>query len=319
MTKRVRVFFVNCPTLAIDAASFLILSQNFLQTSLQFEVHHLWIYGLSSIKGRRWVSKSYMDMIERHKAFGFLLRKYRAGLDLRVAPAFKKCLSRDSCLIVAQELVNSYHSWLRNSGYNVCDCSEAPSIIVTEAPLQDGYISYCGRSVGVISVANWRRLYSPVSALEYVLTSTQRLSLRLCYGQQIGSHYPTRGCLWDFDVNQADFKISALLGFLCDTCRERLKAATSDGEYEDIRRLIDNKWIGDASDLSSVAGLLAKNYRYDLSRSIGLNPGIWARLVRVMQSGLGRYIFEILKWVTIFVLTVTAVKHFPWIAKLLVK
>lgn len=45
MAKRIRIFFINCPSLAVDAAAFLILAQNQAQSAIQFEVEHFWIFG----------------------------------------------------------------------------------------------------------------------------------------------------------------------------------------------------------------------------------------------------------------------------------
>lgn len=249
-----------------------------------------------------------------------LIRRNRALLDLRAAPAFQSSLGEPIWFTHTQKAIEQYDLWVKKREANRYDSNPLdPVIVITETVLQENYISFCENNIGIISAAEWEKFFKPASALEYILTSIQRLSLRLCYGSVIGSHYPTRGCLWDYNINVPDVRISAFLGFLCETCRNGLKKAISQTDYDEIVRLIENRWIGNRESSSSVAGILAKNYKYDLSRSTGLNPGFMATIRRSMQSEVGRTLLDILKWLAILLLTIFLASHFPSISKFLTK
>lgn len=321
MTKRIRIFFINCPTLATDAAAFLILAQNKVQTVLQFEIHHFWIYSKNkhgNLTG--WWHKKRVGIGDRYERFvPWLERRNRALFDLLAAPAFRGSFNADTWSTSIREAIAQYDLWVKNRQANNFDSVPAPSIVITETGIQEHYISFCGEDIAIISAAKWMQFFKPASALEYILVSVQRLSLRLCYGSVIGSHYPTRGCLWDYDINVPDVRISAFLGFLCETCRNGLNKKIRLNEYDQIVRLMENHWIGDRESPSSIAGILAKNYKYDLSLSIGLNPGFMSKLAQSLPPWFGKSIIDIGKWLIIFLLTIWIASCFPSIAKFLRK
>lgn len=247
-----------------------------------------------------------------------LERGNKARLDLRAAPVFQNCLNENTWFTDVATVLNQYDSWVSARTSNKYDSNPDPAIVITETALPNNYISFCEKNVGIISAAGWKSFFRPASALEYLLTSVQRLSLRLSYGV-IGSHYPTRGCLWDYEINVPDVRISAFLGFLCETCRNCLKKSVSPADYDEIIRLVENQWIGSKDAPSSVAGVLAKNYRYDLNRSTGLNPGFMTTITRSMQSEVGKAITDIVKWVVILLLTILVASYFPSISRFLGK
>lgn len=321
MPNRIRILFINCPTLATDAASFLILAQNKVQTIFQFEIHHFWIYSRKSQGPLGGWRNSKLEIIQgRYERFvPWLVRKYRTLLDLRAAPDFRNYFDEDSWIVPAKQAVDSYDHWVSNRQANHFDSIPAPTILITETNFRDHYISFCGNDIAVISIAEWKQFFKPASALEFILTSVQRLSLRLWYGPAIGSHYPTRGCLWDYAINVPDVKISSFLGYLCETCRTALRHSLGPTEYREIIQLIENKWTGDSESASSVAGVLAKIYKYDLSRSTGLNPGIIRFILGFMRAEIGRATIDILKWVVILLITIALASCFPSIVKFLTR
>jgi hypothetical protein len=141
--------------------------------------------------------------------------------------------------------------------------------------------------------------------------SVQRTSLRLLFGSIVGSHYSTRGCLWDFTCHQKDVRIASLLGFLCDTCASQLKATIPNTEFEDINLLISNKWLGSKDDEATPSGVLSRIYSYDLSRSLGLRPEFLGAFRESLTSESAKLIGEIIKWVVILSLSLFLASHFP--------
>src|SRR3954451_10743726 len=95
MAKRIRIFFINCPTLDVDATSYLILAQNKVQTALQFEVHHFWLYAISSggKPAGAWNRLLCYRQDSLDLNWKWRERKYRRALDLRSAPFFKSAIS----------------------------------------------------------------------------------------------------------------------------------------------------------------------------------------------------------------------------------
>lgn len=303
MAKRVRIFFINCPNLATDAATLLLLAQNKVQTVLQFEVYHYWISTLLRPASDKQSSSP----------------SFRARQDLKAAPVFQKALPHKLWFEPVDEALKKHDSWLKNSGYNTFDCQDGPTLVVTETPLQGDYLSFSQRYLAVISIARWDKHYAPPSVLEFVMGNVQRIALRLCFGNAVGSHYPTRGCIWDFDVHQPDAKIGASLGWLCETCEQTLRKHISAPELSDIKRLISGEWIGAKETPGSVANSLASVYSFDLTRTKGLNPGFWSFLPQAVITELMKSGIEIGKWVLILLITVWIASHFPNIARFLTK
>jgi hypothetical protein len=331
MAKRIRIFFINCPSLAVDAASFLILAQNRMQAAIQFEVHHFWIYG-KRVRGK---PKGVIDRVLAYNEDGFhsfaqwpwplskwleplsrwLERKNRTRLDLYGAPPFQRSFSLAESLNEASSAISSHDDWFEKCGYNRYDTQRDPVIVVTETALRGGFLGNCGREVALVSAANWEDFFRPASGLEYILNSIQRFSLRMLYGSKLGTHYPSRGCIWDFHVHQPDSTISSYLGFLCETCRNRLASETLPSDYAQLMSLIENEWVGSESDPSSVAGILRKHYRYSLSRSAGLHPGIFSAITESMKSEFGKFTIEVLKWSLIVLITLFFITYFPDLAR----
>lgn len=319
MARRIRVFFINCPTLATEAAAHLLLAQNSVQKTLQFELHHFWIFGQL---GKGPISGIWDRMLGQQEEKGLFFRRWaerkrRTRNELRAAPQFREPLPRKGWSDIARAAIADYDTWFLKSGYNTFDFQQSPAVIVTETPFEGGFISFSESDIAVVSLSKWREFFAPGSALEYVLISIQRVSLRLATGGRIGSHYATRGCIWDFANHQPDSRFGAFIGLLCESCRESLRSVLSDQEFEEVTKLAENKWLGTPEITDSVAGVLARNYRYDLSRYNGLHPS----LASVMRQALGpeivKGIGDVAKWVAIFLLTVLIASCFPSIANFL--
>lgn len=177
---------------------------------------------------------------------------------------------------------------------------EAPTVIVTETPFGGKYSEYYAWAddedkVAIVTIAHWQRRFAPPSVLEFLLTCIQRYSLRMAYPQAVGSHYPTRACIWDFNANLEDVRPGILVGYLCSACTEGLSQVTSASELDAIKRFIKNDWIGRTEDHGTVASNLKRIYGYDLDRTRGLSPSFRDQLVQALTS-------EAAKWIVPFVL-----------------
>jgi hypothetical protein len=319
MSKPVRVLFINCPSLAVEAAAFLILAQNQAQTALQFEVEHFWIYAGKDISHGSWrerLLEAREDGFYR-RPIARLKRKYRSSIERKAAPGFSKELSNSTWEEPAKKAISDHDDWLSTTYLKKKPRDvTVPTMIVTEAPLKGGYLSYARGDVGVISIANWQKYFSPASGLEFMLTAIQRQALWISYrATGVGSHYPTRGCVWDFHGYQPDSRISAFLGFICKDCRTKLTSSISPSEYDELEKLLANKWIGSDEKGATIARTLRKNYGYYLSRSSGLRPGLIAPVTESVKAESGKAIADIGKWAIILLITLLALTYFPEVTK----
>lgn len=116
------------------AASHLILAQNAVQNSIQYEVYHFWAYSsyeLGPLKGI-W-NRLLEDHEERGKFFrGKAYRRNCEKRDLRAAPAFRNAFELSEWHAHAAKAVHDHDDWLANRYGHNYDCLDAPTIIVTE-------------------------------------------------------------------------------------------------------------------------------------------------------------------------------------------
>lgn len=309
MAHPLRIFFINCPTLDVDAASYLLLAQNKHQPHIQFQINHFWLCTLGHPSSWRSCVSRYIDRLPRSISKR-ISRVVNAKFDLSQAPAFKEKLAKSSWQSASKEAISNYDSWFDQSSYYKQDSLPCRSIIITETPLKGGYISYGSDEIFFISLANWEAYFSPGSALEFILLNVQRAALRLALNAT-GWHFSTRGCINDFGVHQPDTRISTYLGGLCHTCFDNLVKATSPETANEIELFLRNQWIGLKSDPSSVSSMLSSNYKYELRRSTGLKPSLWHTAKESMRNELGKEVIGILKYSLFAVATIALYKIAP--------
>lgn len=307
MAHPIRIFFINCPTLDVDAASYLLLAQNKYQSTIQFEINHFWICGLDNPLSFNSHASRLIDRLPKSKR---LARWANAKFDLTRAPRFKGVLGKHTWLDASAEAIGNYDSWFNKSSYHKHDSQPCRSIIITETPLKGGYISYGSNEIFFISVANWKSYFGPGSALEFILFNVQRAALKLGLNAN-GWHFSTRGCINDFHIHQPDTRISAYLGSLCSTCHSKLEASTSPVVAAEMKQFLSNQWIGSKGDPSSVASILSSNYKYELKRSTGLRPSLWHSATESIRNELGRETIAFLKYAIIIGTTILLYHIFP--------
>lgn len=281
--KKIRVLFVNCPRLDTSACSYLILAQNKIQSLLEFSVHHYWVFAHHALGNSapwgiyEWLSEtSLVPNRVRRWAYG----KHSARLDLAKAPEWKAELGEDTWFEKASKLVNEHDAWWANltSGYGGRDGRDVATIIVTETPIYGAYYADAENNLAIVTLANWK-VFAPPSALEFVLSRIQRYALRIAFPSHLGSHYSTKGCVWDFDASIRDVHAGILTGFICEQCRNDLAAVLDEQAFKNIATLIDYQWIGRIEDAGSVASNLKRVYGFDLARTRGLSGGVLSDLI----------------------------------------
>ena len=285
-----RVLFVNCPNLNVDACTYLLLAQNRVQDIFEFEVCHHWVSlsQKSRIKGK---PSRLLEIWADARVFGMKLwgankaePLYWARLERSEFPFLDGEIGIDE-MKPLRGLIRKHEEWLQSNrpGYGGAEPS-LPTIVITETILHGQYISNTVGSMAVVTLANWQKQFSPPSALEFILLSTQRLAARVALEAEFGSHYATRACLWDFTANVADVKSGILIGYICADCRNALLDRLSSSELEQFERLMSRSWLGTLDEPGSVASNLKRVFDYDLSTTRGLKLSAIDRCLDLLWS-----------------------------------
>jgi hypothetical protein len=296
---QVRILFVNCPRLDTLACAYLLLAQNEVQREFEFSVHHHWVFAGNKIKMRFW-HRSLDWWSEQRLPFRKWARgRFTAALDLQQVPVFKKKMSSKDFSAHITELLQGHDTWFRSlpPSYGGNDLFSGATIVITETPFEGAYFASAEENVAVITVAHWHRHFAPPSVLEFVLRMVQRYTARVAFLPVVGSHYSTRGCIWDFDANVNDARITTTISFICANCESALSRALPPEKLDALKKLIDHRWIGKIEDTGSIASNLRRMFEYDLARTRGLSPSFLDRVKDVGTAQLA----------TLFVKTIVVV------------
>jgi len=243
----------------------LLLSQNEHQKLFEFEIYNFWVPAETlKLPFRSSWRNRLLKMASRFRR-RWSEGQYRAMRDLDFAPEFATELGLDRATDIARTCIARHDQWLQGQGTNYGNwrLTYGPTVVVTETPIHGHYLSTIGENMGVITIAGWNRRFSPPSVLEFILSNVQRAALRMLVTTEIGSHYPTRGCVWDFSATVEDARVSIASGYLCATCKDVIAKALRQEQVEDVEGLLRNDWIGSVDDSTSVAS--------DLKRIFGLS------------------------------------------------
>ncbi|MET4728592.1 hypothetical protein ABIE09_002403 [Lysobacter enzymogenes] len=313
---RVRFVFINCPSIATEPMAYLLLAQNKQETPFQFEMHHYWMVQNHNLAADRPIERITRTVSDRLPRWRYLERLHKAQLERRAAPGFAQPISHNDWHKIAKGALDTYDRWTESKKRNG-DSQPCPSIVITETPIEGNYFSLCDDGIALISLANWRRFFSPSSAAEFVLSASQRVALRLVYGDEIRNHNPTRGCIWDFCQNLADAKVSCTLAYLCETCEANLRKVAEQKQIDEVKQLISNAWIGDTGKIGTVAYDLKKLYAQDLHRASAHHVGLWSAIKSGMKSDAGKLVLDVLKSAGTALLVVFLALKFPDVSRLI--
>jgi hypothetical protein len=290
---QVRVLFVNCPRLDTRACAYLILAQNEVQTEFEFIIHHHWVFASKTLERTPLRAKflgywagSVLPLRE------WAYRRMASILDKAKAPICKTELNPNTAAADIAQLVTMHDHWFKDlpAPYGGGESFNGGTIVVTETAFQGAYFATALDKIAVISVAHWERHFSPPSVLEFILKMTQRYTTRICFGSNVGSHYSTRGCIWDFCANVTDAKITTSVKFVCAKCRAALQACMSPEKLQAFGSLIDHAWIGKTEEPGSIASNLKRVFHYDLARTQGLSPGFLDKLKDLGSRHIAEYL-----------------------------
>lgn len=311
--KRIRILFFACRELDTSAAAQLIVAQNKLQNLAEFDVFRTWIYAERETRFPQTIIQRCVGWFaSRHNRLSSVIHKRLTAYLDKCAFNFKgDTFKQDDWLLSVKRIVEQYDSYLITRSHPV-DFRSIPTIVITDLSISNGFFSYTNGPLGLVSTANWKHYFKPASTLDYVLTSTQRLALRMLFNSQIDSHFETKGCIWDYCQYQPDSRISIFNGYICvDCCHKLTEVGLTHEQVDDLQSLVTNNWLGAKSDQYSISGILAKNYKYDLSRSTGPSSNFFTVILDGLREEIVYIIRWSVRWSIITVLTLFIITRFP--------
>jgi hypothetical protein len=148
--------------------------------------------------------------------------------------------------------------------------------VVCAATFNDHFYSSQSDGAGVIALGDWSSAMAPPSFLEFVYTLLLRSAVGAAFLGDHPSHYPTRGCLLDFNADLDDVRFKVLNAHICSTCANTLTHASSDDTVLQLRRVLAKTWVGNPSVRGTPAAIIAK-LGYDLFLTSGMKPSRWEK------------------------------------------
>ena len=252
------VLFLDVPTLAIDAAKYLILEQNKRQSVFDFSVFDQPETDGSPVPTAAATALSDRQLYARADAAIKVLREEARSFASYADPALPK-------------------AWL----------------VITEAPIQNEFYVIGKAHLTILSLAQWHQWSAPPSVLEFILNVTLATAIETIYpGKK--THYPTKGCLFDFNANLPDAKFTVLVGVLCGVCRAELSAHKGIDVLGAIDTLSARSWLGAEANPMDPASIVKRRFGYSLYMVKGLapNPGVvlWNKFTESIASEFGKQI-----------------------------
>ena len=311
--KRIRILFFACSKLDTSAAAQLIVAQNKQQNLVEFDVFRTWIYAERETRFPSTVRERCVNWLGKwnNRLSGIIHKRLTSRLDKRAFHFNGNTFKSDIWLPSVKSIIEQYDAYLIQRPIPV-DFMAVPTIVITDLPISNGFFSFSNGTIGLVSTANWKYYFKPASTLDYVLTSTQRLALRTLFNNEIGSHFETKGCIWDYCQYQSDSRISIFNGYICEDCCHKLyDAGLTREDVSDLQSLVSNSWLGAKSDQYSISGILAKNYKYDLSRSTGPSSSLFAVVLEGLRDEIVYIVRWSFRWSIVIILTLFIISKYP--------
>ena len=181
----------------------------------------------------------------------------------------------------------------RNTGHGLSEPPPEQFVVIGHSRFDDNYYSTRGDSVAVIGLGSWKRVMAPPSFVEFVQTILVREAVAgLCPSLRESVHLGNKGCLLDFTELLTETRQKALVGFVCDYCRDRMRTDGQPQLADVVTHLLDRAWLGRPSDPRSPAGIMA-NLRYDLFTTKGRAESSGEAFLSALRSEAAKQIVTI--------------------------
>ena len=199
-----------------------------------------------------------------------------------------------------------YCEWLREDadGYGLTPVALDGFIVLSLARFSDNYYYTGEGNWSIVALGNWKRYMSPPSIVEFFLNFVVQAAIEVKCGYCCPkSHHSTKSCAFDFTASISDARLSALTGFLCDSCSTTIKSALSEQVVEDARVLLKKEWFGSSRNQTDPANT-AKKLGYDLFHTRGIKQTLWERLLATIEEEAVKTVFKTVATVVVVALLI---------------
>ena len=158
-------------------------------------------------------------------------------------------------------------------------------VFVSLATLDTHFYELYEAEYSAIFLGDWDSVMAPPSVLESLLSLIMMEGVYTFLGPTADrlSHFPTRGCLGDFNLTLNDARYKVLQGFLCSRCRTILASSVGPHVYATWAALLGKSWVGNLDDPISPASVVRK-LGYNLFLTKGYAPTYPERLLQLLQE-----------------------------------
>jgi hypothetical protein len=271
--KRIGVIFGSFEAKTLIALQYLVLAQNRVQQSFEFEILP------------RASEDDFLELLDSKKP-------QDPEEDFLELLDSKKPQDRGKIEEQAQEFVKGYKDWLKGeadeyeSEYDCKLTRDFPDklVFVTKLKFSDYFYVTGDDNWTILALGNWERSMAPPSIVEFILTLLVNDAIdAACRGDCPDAHHATKACVSDFTDYLDEARYNVLVGYLCPTCERSIEECGGAGFARDARVLLSREWLGSADDPTAPAAI-AKKLGFDLFQTRGFKPSAWERAIEVLQQ-----------------------------------
>lgn len=184
------------------------------------------------------------------------------------------------------DFLSNYKDWLKKNARDYELTYEPPDVfvILSTAKFKDYYFSTGGDDWLISALGHWEEHMSPPSIVEFFMAILVGVAVDKACGDIVPpGHQAIKGCVSDFAASIGDARFGVLTGFLCESCCNTIRKSRSEKQVEDAKLLLRKEWLGDSTHPTVVA-TTAKKLGYNLFHTKGVKPTFWERMSVTIQE-----------------------------------
>lgn len=141
---------------------------------------------------------------------------------------------------------------------------------IVAGPIGKNWFWGSAENFAVITTENWKKHFAPPSVQEYIIHSIVSVLIVMAdKTRTIKPHNPTRGCCLDFTALKEEDRVDIALGYFCSECKSEIREKMGEEYLDCFERINSMSWLGEVSEVGTVAHDLKKYFRIDLDRDTG--------------------------------------------------
>ena len=208
----------------------------------------------------------------------------------------KKPIEREETLNQLTSYKTSLLKWLdsRAKGYELSPDKLDGIIVISTAKFSDNYYSTGIGNMEILALGNWERYMAPPPLYEFILTQLVSITADIaCEENFPRRHHTTKGCIFDFCSNLSEAKFKSLSGRICSECQEIITKNCNSKLLIDLQLLLKKNWLGKVQE-PSYASITSKKLGYDLFHTKGISPTLGEKIRETLQDEIVKIIFKLI-------------------------